>query len=313
MGAAVFALIFLSLGYWFLRRWRISRPHLFKSDGHAFYFSVVLAAIVVVVEATMMRVFATSVSVEVPLDHYLDRFLSALATEPKLYNMGDICIWAIPTTIAMTWLANWPIIKSNSLKLKLYLRMSCLAELEEFLLQSNMRGLPVMITLGNKKVYVGFAMETQPDRDEKKWVRLEPLLSGYRNNKHEFKETTDYRWLHTGDVDDAQKVDFDVILPVAEIISVHAFDLSVYVDKFIKIKSGNQVAVDTKQEQPGVVRDVRAQDFSQTRAETYYWIFILSILSITFIGYAFNIVAMIFTIALSVLLALASIKREFAQ
>src|SRR6185312_11598643 len=79
----------------------------------------------------------------------------------------------------------------------------------------------------------GFSIEARSSRDEKEWVRLEPLLSGYRNEKHEFIDTTDYAWLHRDTLPiPYRRSDFDILIPASDITSVHAFDLNIYLRHF---------------------------------------------------------------------------------
>ena len=78
------------------------------------------------------------------------------------------------------------------------MRLSCFSELEEFLWVTGLRGLPVMITLSSSKVYVGYTMdEPTQSRSETNWIRLEPLLSGYRDDTQRFQLTVVYAFLQT--------------------------------------------------------------------------------------------------------------------
>ncbi|HEX7630825.1 MAG TPA: hypothetical protein VF388_01725, partial [Lacunisphaera sp.] len=82
MGSAVFALVFLSSGYLLLRRWSITRPHALSWDGHALYFSVVVASIILAVEADILReIVERSGMVGVQINAKISGVLSAFATE----------------------------------------------------------------------------------------------------------------------------------------------------------------------------------------------------------------------------------------
>ncbi|MBB3226449.1 hypothetical protein FHW69_001039 [Luteibacter sp. Sphag1AF] len=88
--------------------------------------------------------------------------------------------------------------------------------------------------MASGKVYVGYAIDTSTNRGEREWVRIEPFLSGYRTERHQFEPVTDYSWLHAGSADPDQRPieDFDILLPAEEIRSVHAFDMPTYLLKF---------------------------------------------------------------------------------
>ena len=100
MGVAVFALIFLSSSYLFLRRWNITRPHAFRWDGHALHFSVVAAALALVVEADLLRV---QVELSGPAGAYvtakLTNLLATFATDKKLETLGATALWSVPIAV----------------------------------------------------------------------------------------------------------------------------------------------------------------------------------------------------------------------
>lgn len=177
--------------------------------------------------------------------------------------------------------------------------MSCLNELEEFLLATNTRNMPVMVTLSSNKVYVGFSIEANGARDKKEWVRLEPLLSGYRNDKHEFVDTTDYRWLHQDQLPDGHKrSDFDILLPTSNITSVHAFDLSIYLKQFGEARA----------ETADISRRVpRSSELPLTLTEWCYWAFVLCLCLVIPVSYFTGWLGFISMICLTISCASGSV------
>lgn len=300
MGSAVFALIFLSSGYLFLRRWRITRPHAFRWDGHALYFSVVVASLVLVMEADWLRVqVETSGAAGIYITERLSNLLTSFATDQKLRVLGLTALWSVPIAIIGFSAFNLPLRFSPLLRIQLYLRMSCLNELEEFLLVTNTRNMPVMVTLSSNKVYVGFSIEANGARDKKEWVRLEPLLSGYRNDEHEFVDTTDYRWLHQGQLPDGHKrTDFDILLPAPNITSVHAFDLSIYLNQF------GDAQAEASNISP---RMPRSSELPSTLTEWCYWAFVSCLCLIIPASYFTGTLGLALMILLTILFAAASI------
>lgn len=303
MGSAVFALIFLSSAYLFLRRWSITRPHAFRWDGHALYFSVVVAALVLVMEADLLRIeIEAGGTAGAYITDRLTNLLSTFATDQKLQVLGLTALWSVPIAVVCVVALNAPLRFSSLLRIQLYLRMSCLSELEEFLLVTNTRNMPVMVTLSSKKVYVGFSIEANSARDEKEWIRLEPLLSGYRNSNHEFIHTTDYGWLHQGELPDHHKrSDFDILLPASDITSVHAFDLSIYLKQFV---GADAKALNASQ------RTARSSEFPLTKSERFYWAFVSCLCLIAPISYFTGWVVFALMALLTILCALASILDD---
>lgn len=300
MGSAVFALLFLSSGYLFLRRWRITRPHAFRWDGHALYFSVVIATLALVTEADLLRVqVEASGPAGIYITSKLSHLLTAFATDQKLRALGLTALWSVPIALAGFTALNLPLRLSSVLRIRLYLQMSCLDELEEFLLATSTRNMPVMVTLSSSKVYVGFSIEANGTRDRKEWVRLEPLLSGYRNGEQEFNHTTDYGWLHRGQLPDGHKrSDFDILLPASDIASVHAFDLGIYSKQFAGAQSN---PVETPP------RTTRSSKIPPSVTEWCYWAFVFCLCSIIPVHYFAGWFGLVLTILLTIAAAIASI------
>jgi len=171
---AVFALILLTSGYFFLRRWGLSRAHLFRSDGHALYFLVVGAAFIL----SLITTLAWHDIVVVPiagqsLSNYLDRLLSIFTADKQPLAFGATSVLSLPFSFVLAELLNIPLKRCISLRGRLLLRLSCLSELEEFLWMASLRRIPVMVTLSSAKVYIGYTMDEPPTfRGENKWIRL---------------------------------------------------------------------------------------------------------------------------------------------
>ncbi|MCE5202603.1 MAG: hypothetical protein ABFC67_02870 [Mizugakiibacter sp.] len=313
MGPAVFALIFLSSGYLLLRRWSITRPHALSWDGHALYFSVVVASIVLAVEADILReIVERSGALGVQFNAKISGVLSAFATENKLSVLGVTAVWSVPIAAISFTLLNVPIRFSSFLRVQLYLRLSCLGELEEFLLITSARNLPVMLTLASRKVYVGFSLEANASRGKKDWVRIEPLLSGYRDNDQEFVDTTDYSWLHAGgSQQNFRREDFDIIVPASEIVSAHAFDLNIYVQRFLNGGTSSSSAsvpegADTVSGASNA-RVERAAGQPTTKSERLYWSFCGALAGLAPVAYFSWWLVSVFWILMTALLAYASV------
>jgi hypothetical protein len=306
---AVFALILLTSGYFFLRRWGLSRAHLFRSDGHALYFLVVGAAFILALITTLAWHDILSVPfLGLWLASYLDRLLSIFTTDKQALKFGATAVLSLPFAFVLAELLNIPLKRCISLRGRLLLRMSCLSELEEFLWMTSLRRIPVMVTLSSAKVYIGYTMDEPPtSRGESKWVRLEPLLSGYRDEQHEFKPTTSYAWMHApapvGVGADMHISDFDVLLPTDEIKSVHAFDLPTYASKFQEPATVGAT---------GSPRASRQQSSNPSRsiAESAYWLYVFTLLILPLVELAAGWISTLLMLFLIVFFAVIATLPE---
>ena len=89
---------------------------------------------------------------------------------------------------------------------------------------------PVSITLDSRKFYIGFVQSVPSLDPSKAYVRLMPMLSGYRNQSDlRLEFTTHYRdaLVNAGD----KIKDFVIVIPLASIKSVNLYDQQVH-DRF---------------------------------------------------------------------------------
>ena len=87
----------------------------------------------------------------------------------------------------------------------------------------------VSLTLGNLKWYVGYVVELPNLKPQDPYLRLLPLISGYRDR--DTLET--HPTVHYGQVlEQLPGVDISIVLPVADIKSATQFDLDLYDDFF---------------------------------------------------------------------------------
>ena len=93
----------------------------------------------------------------------------------------------------------------------------------------------VAITLKNGKVYVGFVVQTFDPAYDRKYLLLLPTMSGFRaQTTHMLQFTTDYTRVYQEliEEDESRLVrgvdDFQVVIPVAEVLSATLFDWVAY-------------------------------------------------------------------------------------
>lgn len=105
--------------------------------------------------------------------------------------------------------------------------------LEMLLEESIKKTLMVSVSLKGGKVYMGFVTGNFDPSYDRKYIRLWPIFSGYRNkDTHELAVTTNYAKVYGETVSStagSSVLDhFQVIVPVGELQSVSFFDAKTY-------------------------------------------------------------------------------------
>ena len=109
-------------------------------------------------------------------------------------------------------------------------------DFELLILRSVQKNRPVMFTMDDCKVYIGWVIRAPHPTEHRKSIRLLPLASGFRDSITRTVElTTDYvgaieSIMSDDDMDSNHLTfeDFEVVLPVDKIASSHPFDFSAY-------------------------------------------------------------------------------------
>ena len=76
----------------------------------------------------------------------------------------------------------------------------------------------IMVTLENNKVYAGWPLEA-PNNEERKWLRLVPQWSGYRDKKSTITVQTDYSKVFNISPSNQNRM----LIPVEKIVTVQPF------------------------------------------------------------------------------------------
>lgn len=94
----------------------------------------------------------------------------------------------------------------------------------------------IQITLKNDKVYIGW-VELLPEPSLSPYVKLIPLLSGFRDERKELQLTTDYsivysEYIKRGKIQSPKELEMNLVIQVSEIISASRFDFDIF-EKFL--------------------------------------------------------------------------------
>lgn len=103
-------------------------------------------------------------------------------------------------------------------------------DFEKLIVSSVYDDLPILVSLETGKFYIGWAVSAPNPVQERKFVRILPVLSGYRvQETQELKFTTEYY----DALKKAERLEtFEVVLPLKGVVSAHLFDLKVYNENF---------------------------------------------------------------------------------
>lgn len=110
-------------------------------------------------------------------------------------------------------------------------------ELEGFLHRVGFGAMPVMLSLTNGQVYVGFLLKTPDPEADEKVVSIMPLLSGVRLENGRVEFSTNYSAIYEhlessnnvrADGLELLPEDFEVVIRVSSLISARLFDLRTY-------------------------------------------------------------------------------------
>lgn len=111
---------------------------------------------------------------------------------------------------------------------------------EYHILRALQGNLPIMVTLDNGKIYIGWVGSVRRQADAK-WLTLVPAFSGYRDESQRIKIVTDYAdALDDGAIRQRSEegdLNLDVTLPVEKIASLQFFDAEFY-NKFNPPENG---------------------------------------------------------------------------
>ena len=115
-------------------------------------------------------------------------------------------------------------------------------DFEKLIARSVFDNFPILFTLESGKVYVGWAVSAPNPTQERKSIRILPLVSGYRDKDTQIvKFTTDYIMIldsiYNGADTKLLLEDFEVVIPSRQLSSCHLFDMTIYNNHFRQSKS----------------------------------------------------------------------------
>jgi len=175
------ALLPIVAGYVFASAWEITRYSLARSDGQELYFkSAYYGYALALLSFSVLWL--------------TDRFLIGLCPA-----RGDCFLQLISIAIVSCLLLAKPFACYLNLftDSDIYWQITLHTELEKLLLFSVLDSKPIMVSLSNNKVYIGYAVGVADPshRHDRKWIQLFLILSGYRDAQSKVHYTLNYTQL----------------------------------------------------------------------------------------------------------------------
>lgn len=249
MSSVALALIFFALGWFVFRSWTLTRFLALKEQGHPQYFAAALAAAIVFLMSASLHAGFKQAFPElcVTLDGHFSQLLPSPASKnddaDSLRALGVITVWGFFTAWLATLLLNLPLHKNETIKRAFLKKQGLYDTIDETVEMAftHARRLALLITMDSGKCYVGKPLSANLANNEREWLTLFPMISGYRDEKLDFKPTVFYTVFYEevlkaldNDANRAKKITdmFAIQLPVSSIVSIHTFSMDIYAGHF---------------------------------------------------------------------------------
>lgn len=219
-------LLGLVAGYVFIQHYEVLRYKVAREDGHKLYFRSAFWGIPVTLATTLLLTLLAKAVLSIDSWQSLQRlFLNFTDSKKELLIAGLVSspIMAVGYAKLFNLFTNRDKHFQEALKEN---------EFEMLLVTSTYRGMPVMVSMDDRKVYVGFIYKTgDPAKQERAYFSMIPIMSGVRNEQGQVGFTTYYEPIYESGGDEMEHLkvkDFALILPVARLVSARLFDKTAY-------------------------------------------------------------------------------------
>lgn len=236
----IVSLIVFSLvgGYAFSTIWTPSLYHAARESGHRLYLRVVFYTIFLLLISLFIHIllfvnsqyyinFIEFIGVFVNLSpnelsifsqsSKISILILSFILGPLLGHLLNFPKWAFITNIYLPILEIKPFFLYEKMILQHAIKNN---DFEKLIARSVYDKFPILFTLEAGKVYVGWSVSVPNPTQERKSVRILPIISGYRDNKtKKVIFTTDYYSVLVGASNEAENYsleDFEVIIPVSD-------------------------------------------------------------------------------------------------
>ncbi|MDD9154983.1 hypothetical protein PVK64_02090 [Aliivibrio sp. S4TY2] len=218
------------IGYFLLDRLPNRRHILRDGSGYHTFFSSAAAGLVLMVPALLLYVLAdcifTSLSWYFSLGEIILNYVLKSESTESTVILFDMMAFAFILSFVIPYIATRG---DNEYFFESFADYGDSPEFTDLLLRSTRKGLPILFTMSDRKVYIGYAREIHAQHFTD--INIIPVFAGYRDkNTLKLVLTTPYRnvieQLKTTDKDTPGL--FTITLPVKEITHAHMHSFEHY-------------------------------------------------------------------------------------
>ncbi len=184
--------------------------------------SIILGVAACVITYTLRLIYESIVSDELQAAVY--------RAIPIKYPFAGTSLMVLLLAIGVTELSNWLFFDKKKRIIKAIKSIG--NEFELLLNSSFTENKLLLFTLNNGKVYIAWVKEL-PIPSVSKYIRIIPIISGYRDEQKNVIFTTHYlsvygEYIREGKVKSIEELDTDLILNTDDIVTVSFFDIDMY-------------------------------------------------------------------------------------
>ncbi len=213
-GTAPLFLISLTAGYIFSKYWRFTRWTASRAEGQRLLFESAQWGTGLTLLSWML--FANLEMVSTDFKAWL---MSLTADTPLL----PVFLGALLLSLLLPLILNW--CDSSAGRRVIDHHGS---ELDKLMLCALDKEMMVSVTLSNKKLYIGWPVETPEPHKEMEYVRISPAFSGYRGEDNQINISTQYlsvyKKIASENITDRVFEDFDIVIRSEEIVHANLYD-----------------------------------------------------------------------------------------
>lgn len=236
MDVALLLILPLVGGYYFANWARFSRYRSSREEGHRLYFRAAFYATFLFVAAIVLRVLLLEWEWYRHREADVSIWVLALVKEPgkgHQFPLAVVSFYAMLLGPIGAWIIN------RFMSEKYWLERAVkFNDFERVVLSATERRLPICVTMGNNKVYVGFVVTTVDPTRDRKSLGILPIVSGYRSATGKITFTTDYSVIYgkaphpdarlAKPLQHLRPADFEIALPADRVQSCNIFDFRAY-------------------------------------------------------------------------------------
>lgn len=235
MDVALLLILPIVGGYIFASNWIVTSYQIAREDGHRLYFRAAFYGVFLFSCGLLLRLLLLSAwdsyqQIESSLKQHLNQILKN-PVESHQINTLLISLYALLLGAGAWYPLNFCSRPWRNRLLDWAVKDS---DFEKLIQTAARLPMPILLTMDNEKVYVGYVVATMNPRHAREALTLLPLMSGYRNGSNKkIQFTTFYDSIYESLKEKHPKLslkNFEIVLPTERIHSANMFDLSVYAE-----------------------------------------------------------------------------------